>query len=110
MEKESLNRKENVLTVTRVNEYIKMLIEGDPLLSNVYIKGEISNFTNHKSGHFYFTLKDEGGSLRAVMFRYAAAKLKFMPENGMKVIARGRISAFVRGYTAGRCRLFLFCV
>lgn len=60
-------------------------------------KAEISNFTNHyKTGHFYFTLKDEGSLLKVVMFRGSAAKLPFVPENGMKVIVHGRISAFVR--------------
>lgn len=88
--------KKNVYTVTQLNEYIKMLIDGDMLLSGLYVKGEISNFTNHKSGHFYFTIKDEGGLIRAVMFRSAASKLKFVPENGMKIVAYGRVSAFVR--------------
>ncbi len=87
----------NILTVTELNEYMKMLIDGNPVLGSVYIKGEISNFTNHyKTGHFYFTLKDEGSLLKSVMFKGSAAKLKFLPENGMKVIAHGRISAFVR--------------
>ena len=86
-----------ILTVTQVNEYVKTLIEAQPNLKSLYIKGEISNFTNHyKTGHFYFTLKDEGGLLRSVMFKFSAEKLKFVPENGMKVIAHGRVSAFVR--------------
>ena len=84
------------LTVTEVNEYIKMLLDGNTLLSDVMVKGEISNFTNHRTGHFYFSLKDEGGLIRAVMFKTAAQKLNFLPENGMKVILRGRISSFVR--------------
>ena len=84
------------LTVTEVNEYIKMLLDGNELLSNVFVKGEISNFTNHRTGHFYFSLKDEGGLIRAVMFRTQAQKLNFLPEDGMKVILRGRISSFVR--------------
>ena len=87
----------NVLTVTQLNTCIKTLIEGTDFLRSVYIKGEISNFTNHyKTGHFYFTLKDEGSLLKAVMFRASAAKLPFVPENGMKVVVHGRISAFVR--------------
>ena len=86
-----------VLTVTQLNTCIKTLIDGTDFLANVYIKGEISNFTNHyKTGHFYFTLKDEGSLLKAVMFRGSAAKLPFIPENGMKVVVHGRISAFVR--------------
>ena len=85
------------LTVTELNEYLKMLMDGNPLLSNLYIKGEISNFTNHyKTGHFYFSLKDAGGSVRAVMFRGNASKLKFKPENGMRVIVGGRVSVFPR--------------
>lgn len=86
-----------VLTVAQVNAYLKQLIDSDKLLASIYIKGEISNFTNHyKTGHFYFTLKDQEGVIAAVMFRSAAAKLKFLPENGMKVIVHGRVSAFVR--------------
>ena len=84
------------LTVTEVNEYIKMLLDGNALLSDVYVKGEISNFTNHRTGHLYFSLKDEGGLIRAVMFKTSAQKLKFLPEDGMKVVLRGRISSFVR--------------
>lgn len=84
------------LTVTQVNEYIKMLLDGDELLGNILVKGEISNFTNHRTGHFYFSLKDETGIIRAVMFRSYAQNLSFLPENGMKVIVHGRISSFVR--------------
>ena len=87
----------NVMTVTQLNNCIKTLIDSTDFLANVYIKGEISNFTNHyKTGHFYFTLKDEGSLLKAVMFRGSAAKLPFIPENGMKVVCHGRISSFVR--------------
>jgi len=84
------------LTVTQVGEYVKRLLESDRVMSSVYVSGEISNFTNHRSGHLYFTLKDEGSAIAAVMFRSAAAKLRFMPENGMKVVAHGRISSFVK--------------
>lgn len=88
------------LTVTQLNEYVKRIIETTPQLTDVYVKGEISNFKNHYStGHFYFTLKDEGGQLRAVMFKSSASKMKFIPEDGMKVTAHGRISAFVRDGT-----------
>ena len=83
------------MTVTEVNEYIKNLVENDRNLNDIYVKGEISNFTNHKTGHFYFTVKDDKSVLRAVMFG-GGSKLKFMPENGMKVILHGRISSFVR--------------
>ena len=85
-----------VLTVAQLNAYIKQIIDSNDILSDVYIKGEISNFTNHRTGHFYFTLKDPDSLIRAVMFKSAATKLKFLPENGMKVIVRGRVSAFVR--------------
>ena len=86
-----------LLTVTQLNTYIKSLLEGDRNLAAVYIGGEISNFTNHyKTGHFYFTIKDETSLIRAVMFRGNTAKLRFVPENGMKIVARGRVSAFVR--------------
>lgn len=85
------------LTVTQLNEYIKGIIDRDVRLSDVYLKGEISNFKNHYStGHFYFTLKDEGSMIRAIMFRSSASKLPFLPEDGMKVVAHGRIAAFVR--------------
>lgn len=85
------------ITVTALNEYIKSRLDADAHLQDVTVRGEISNFTNHyKSGHFYFTLKDEGGVLRAVMFRYSAQKIAFTPENGMKVLARGCVSSFVR--------------
>ncbi len=90
----------SALTVTQLNEFIKRLIDGTPQLSDIYIKGEISNFKNHYStGHYYFTLKDESGQIRSVMFRSSAAKMTFMPEDGMKVIAHGRVSAFVRDGT-----------
>lgn len=84
------------LTVTELNQYIKDLIDVNPPLSDIFIKGEISNFKAHTSGHFYFTLKDADSALKSVMFRSSAQKMEFMPENGMKVIAHGRISAFVR--------------
>lgn len=85
-----------VFTVTALNEYIKMKLETDEALMRVFIRGEISNFTNHKSGHFYFTVKDEMSRIAAVMFRSSASKLAFIPENGMKVIVGGRVSAYVR--------------
>lgn len=88
------------LSVTQLNEYVKRLIENTPQLGDVYVKGEISNFKNHYStGHYYFTLKDESSQIRAVMFKSSASKMKFIPEDGMKVTAHGRISAFVRDGT-----------
>ena len=84
------------VTVTEVSEYIKSLLENDRNLGNLCIKGEISNFKAHSSGHLYFSLKDEGGVISAVMFRGMASKLRFRPENGMKVFAYGRVSSFPR--------------
>ena len=88
--------REEPITVTALNEYIKALLEGTPYLRRVYLRGEISNFTNHRTGHLYFSLKDEGGLVRAVMFRGNASRLAFLPENGMKVLVRGSVSLFVR--------------
>nr|MCR5484317.1 exodeoxyribonuclease VII large subunit [Clostridiales bacterium] len=85
-----------LLTVSQLNEYIKLIFEGDPNLNNVFVCGEISNFKNHYSGHYYMTLKDDKSTIRAVMFRGSNQRLRFMPENGMKVIARGRVSVFER--------------
>ncbi len=89
--------KQNALTVTGLNEYIKAKLDTDPILAGVFVKGEISNFVNHyKTGHFYLSLKDEGGVVRAIMFRQSAQKLNFVPENGMKVICYGRVSSYVK--------------
>ena len=85
-----------VFEVSQVNLLIKDLLEGIPDLNHIYIRGEISNYKVYPSGHHYFTLKDAEGALRAVMFKGAAMKLRFRPENGMKVIAHGRISVFPR--------------
>ena len=85
-----------ILTVNDLNEYVKMLIDGSPVLSNVYVKGEISNLNYHSSGHYYFSLKDEGARVSAVMFKSAVIKLKFRPENGMRVILHGRVSVYPR--------------
>ncbi len=87
------------LSVTELNTYIKDLVDINPPLGDIYVRGEISNFKAHSSGHMYFSLKDEGGALRAVMFRSSAYGLKFRPENGMNVTAHGRISVFVRDGT-----------
>ena len=87
----------SVLTVSQINTYLKSVIDGDMNLRNIYISGEISNFTNHyRTGHFYFTLKDEKSAMKAVMFKTAAEKLRFMPEDGMKVLIRGKVSVFER--------------
>ena len=84
-----------VLSVSQLNRYIKMNFDADENLANIFISGEISNFTNHyRTGHLYFTLKDDSAAVRAVMFNSSAKRLKFMPEDGMKVIARGRVSVY----------------
>jgi exodeoxyribonuclease VII large subunit len=86
-----------ILTVSQINTYIKSIIEQDLNLKNIYVEGEISNFTNHyRSGHLYFTLKDENCCIKAVMFRNAASRLKFTPENGMKVLIRCSVSVYDR--------------
>lgn len=85
----------NVLTVTQINTFIKAIFAERQELRNVYISGEISNFTHYyRSGHMYFTLKDENAQIKAVMFSSNASRLKFQPENGMKVICRGYISVY----------------
>ena len=85
------------LTVTQLNEYIKMLMDSNPILKNVWIKAEISNFTNHyRTGHFYFSLKDDNALIKAVMFKSYASNVNFAIEDGMKVLVHGRISSFVR--------------
>ena len=84
-------------TVSQLNNYVKNVIDNDPYLNYINVVGEISNFTNHyKTGHFYLTLKDEKAAIKAVMFRSSAARIKFEPQNGMKVICRGRASLFER--------------
>lgn len=84
-----------VLSVSQLNRYIKMNFDADENLANIFISGEISNFTNHyRTGHLYFTLKDDSAAVRAVMFNSSAKRLKFMPEDGMKVIVRGRVSVY----------------
>lgn len=85
-----------IYEVSQINEYLKCRFEEDPFLGNLLIKGEISNYKLYPSGHHYFSLKDSGGALRCVMFKGSAFSLRFRPENGMKVIAAGRITVFPR--------------
>ena len=85
-----------VLSVTELNNHIKDLLDGDYLLMNIAVKGEISNYKLYPSGHHYFTLKDAESSLRCVMFKGNASKLRFTPENGMGITAVGRVSVFPR--------------
>ena len=86
-------RKPRVLSVSQLNFYIKSLLENDPRLTVVFLTGEISNLTSHRSGHLYFSLKDEKSVIRAVMFSGSARGLAFKPQNGMKVICHGRVSS-----------------
>ncbi len=90
------DKERTVLSVTQLNEYIKARIDADRFLGSLWIRGEVSNFVHHKTGHLYFTLKDENSLVRALMFASSASKLKFSPENGMKVLAHGRIAAYIR--------------
>ncbi len=85
-----------VYTVSQVNSYVKDLMDGDPLLTGLLVRGEISNYKCYPSGHHYFSLKDENASLRCVMFRGDAVRLRFRPANGMRAAAFGRISVFPR--------------
>ena len=92
------------LSVTQLNEYLKMVIEGDRVLSNVFVRGEISNFKLYSSGHAYFTIKDDAGQLKSVMFRSYFSRMAFMPEDGMRVIAHGRVSVYE---TSGQYQLYV---
>ena len=94
---------ENVLTVSQVNGYLKLLIEQDDFLNQVAVRGELSNCKLHSSGHLYFTLKDGESELAAIMFRSAAAKSPFVPKSGMKVTVYGKISVYEKG---GRYQLY----
>ena len=87
---------QNVLSITQLNEYIRGKMDTDPLLTQVAVRGEISNYKLYPSGHHYFTLKDEGSALRCVLFKGNAARLRFRPENGMKIIAMGKVSVYPR--------------
>lgn len=94
---------ENVLTVSQVNGYLKLLIEQDDFLNQVAVRGELSNCKLHSSGHLYFTLKDGESELAAIMFRSAATRLPFVPKSGMKVTVYGKISVYEKG---GRYQLY----
>ena len=86
----------NIYTVSQVNQYIKALLDRDRELTALYVRGEISNYKAYPSGHHYFSLKDGEGAIRCVMFKREAMSLRFRPENGMKVIAFGRVAVFPR--------------
>ena len=87
---------QQVLSITQLNEYIRGKMDADALLNQVAVRGEISNYKQYPSGHHYFTLKDEGAALKCVMFKGNAMRLRFRPENGMKVIAMGKVSVYPR--------------
>ena len=94
-----------IITVGQLNRYVKSLLDADENLYNLYLVGEISNFTDHyKSGHFYFSLKDEDAQIKAVMFRNNASRVRFRVENGMRVIVRGRVSMYE---AAGQYQIFV---
>lgn len=86
----------HIFTVTEVNELVKLLLDQEPMLSGICVRGEISNYKMYPSGHHYFSLKDQTGAIRCVMFKGQAMCLRFRPENGMKVLAVGRVSVFPR--------------
>ena len=87
---------QQALSVTQINEYIRSMMDKDALLSGIAVRGEISNYKVYPSGHHYFTLKDEGSALKCVMFKGNAFRLRFRPDNGMQVIAMGKISVYPR--------------
>ncbi len=93
-----MNQQSNpsALSVTELNRYIKMLVSRDEVLSSVAIRGEISNFKAHSSGHYYFTLKDEGAEIPAVMFRADAMRMSFRPADGMRVLVYGNVDVYER--------------
>lgn len=93
----------NIYTVSQVNRYLKKLLDNDFILSNIQVKGEISNFKKHSSGHFYFSLKDDMANMRCVMFRMQTLSLKFMPKDGDKVVITGYVSAYEKD---GQCQLY----
>ena len=85
-----------ILSVGQINDYIKTRLDSDPGLRNIAIRGELSNYKIYPSGHHYFTIKDESGAMKCVMFKSAAVRMRFRPENGMKVIAMGSVTVYVR--------------
>ena len=85
-----------IISVSELNGVVKLLLDNDPLLRNLAVRGELSNYKIYPSGHHYFTLKDPEGALRCVMFKGSALRLRFRPENGMKVVVTGRVTVFPR--------------
>lgn len=96
----------DIITVSQLNYYVKSLMDGDEALQNVFVSGEVSNFTNHyRSGHFYLSLKDENSCIKAMMFSNAAQRIRFEPEDGMKVLVRGRVSIYE---ATGQYQLYIY--
>ena len=87
---------QQIFSITQINEYLRNQMDGDPTLCQLAVRGEISNYKMYPSGHHYFTLKDENAALKCVMFKGNAIRLRFRPENGMQVIAMGRITVYPR--------------
>ena len=87
---------QHIFGVTEVNELVKLLLDNEPMLQNICVRGELSNYKMYPSGHHYFSLKDQEGAIRCVMFKGSAMKLRFRPENGMKVVVTGRVTVFPR--------------
>ena len=87
---------QHIFGVTEVNELVKLLLDNEPMLQNICVRGELSNYKMYPSGHHYFSLKDQEGAIRCVMFKGSAMKLHFRPENGMKVVMTGRVTVFPR--------------
>ena len=101
---------QNILSVAQINEYIRSRMDADPMLGNVAIRGEISNYKVYPSGHHYFTLKDGAAALKCVMFKGSAMRLRFRPDNGVKVIAMGEISVFLREGAYQRWMVSVICM
>ena len=91
-----MQMQKEILSVSDINSYIKQLLQQDGRMSSVLVRGEISNFTRHSSGHLYFSLKDKTGSIKCVMFRSSAQRLQFSPSHGMEVLAAGYVSVYER--------------
>jgi len=85
------------MTISQINNYLKLMFDENPYLKKIYLKGEISNFKHHTSGHLYLTLKDDDSRINAIMFKTAASTLNFIPEDGMNVLVTGRISVYPSG-------------
>ena len=99
-----MNEREKLtLSVSELNEYLRMQMEGDRVLCDLWVRGEISNFVNHRSGHWYFTLKDPEAQVKAVMFKFNAMRARFLPKDGMKVLLHGRVSVYTQ---AGQYQIY----